>query len=415
MTEPASPPAPRADAPPPQTAVNPIIAKAIKVAERQKRLQVELHQAEVDIALTRARLTLALDRALAGRAEAEMVARQVLIDAHRRASPRRPGVRTRLSDRIDGLLVRLGGPGRVAMIARSGLWSLPAGGLQGRLAGLRAIRAYVRQGPQPGLQPPTIFDHDGYLARYPDVAESGASPLAHYLVSGGRDVRVPHPLFDPVFYLARHGAAVSATGLTPLEHYVRIGASEGFDPHPLFCGDWYVSQRPDLAAAGVNPLAHYLAQGWREGASPHPLFDPAVYLTQAGQTAQDQPALLHYLERGWREGLRPHPLFDPAWYLERYPDVAETGVEPLSHFVMVGGAERRDPSASFSSADYVSAKSGGLAPDANPLIDYLAGGAWGHGAENAGFAPAAYLAAHPEIAESGMTPLEHWARTVQGL
>ena len=72
------------------------------------------------------------------------------------------------------------------------------------------------------------------------------------------------------------------------------------------------------------------------------------------------------------------------------------------------GRKRAKPTVSAAAT-----RPGGLAPEVNPLIDYLAGGAWSLGAVKSGFAPAAYLAARPEVAESGMTPLEHWARNAQ--
>src|SRR5688572_859494 len=70
-----------------------------------------------------------------------------------------------------------------------------------------------------------LFDSDWYLSQYPDVAEAGVDPFAHYLQSG---------------------------------------ATEGREPNPLFDSDWYLSQYPDVAEAGVNPLVHYLQFGATE-------------------------------------------------------------------------------------------------------------------------------------------------------
>ncbi|MDP1986813.1 hypothetical protein, partial [Phenylobacterium sp.] len=97
MTKAPNPPAVVGALPDPQNAVSPVFAKAIRLAERHRRLQADQHQAEVELALTRSRLTLALDRALAGRAEAEAAARQAQVAIHRRAARRRPQRRNRLS------------------------------------------------------------------------------------------------------------------------------------------------------------------------------------------------------------------------------------------------------------------------------------------------------------------------------
>jgi len=55
--------------------------------------------------------------------------------------------------------------------------------------------------------------------------------------------------------------------------------------------------------------------------------------------------LQHYLTVGWKKGFKPNPKFDPEFYLRIYPDVAEAGMEPLTHFLLQGRAEGRVPSA----------------------------------------------------------------------
>lgn len=51
----------------------------------------------------------------------------------------------------------------------------------------------------------------------------------------------------------------------------------------------------------------------------------------------------HYLARGWREGRNPGPEFDGAYYLARYPDVAALDIPPLLHYWVSGRGERRHP------------------------------------------------------------------------
>jgi hypothetical protein len=49
----------------------------------------------------------------------------------------------------------------------------------------------------------------------------------------------------------------------------------------------------------------------------------------------------HYLEHGWREGRNPGPAFSTRKYLKTYKDVAERGVNPLLHFIEFGQWEGR--------------------------------------------------------------------------
>lgn len=90
-------------------------------------------------------------------------------------------------------------------------------------------------------------------------------------------------------------------------------------------------------------------------------------------------------------------LFDRDWYLAAYPDVAAAGVDPLAHFLGFP-AERRHPNALFDSGAWAAER--GLDPTANALADYVEGGAWKAASTRA------FVAAHPEAAIRGVTPLE---------
>jgi hypothetical protein len=92
-------------------------------------------------------------------------------------------------------------------------------------------------------------------------------------------------------------------------------------------------------------------------------------------------------------------LFDAAWYLQAYPDVAAAGIDPLAHFLGFP-AERRNPNALFDSAAWAEAR--GLDAGANALADYVEGGAWRAASTRS------FVAAHPDLAVAGVTPLA-WA------
>lgn len=76
------------------------------------------------------------------------------------------------------------------------------------------------------LSASVYFDPDWYLARYPDVAHSGAHPILHYLTEG---------------------------------------AAEGLDPGPLFSTSSYVAAHPHIDFSHVNPLVYFVEEGLRAG------------------------------------------------------------------------------------------------------------------------------------------------------
>lgn len=61
-------------------------------------------------------------------------------------------------------------------------------------------------------------------------------------------------------------------------------------------------------------------------------------------------------------------LFDPEWYLSNYPDVAESHMRPLLHYLLHGAAEGRDPSPRFSTEGYMWRNSGIDPVKTNPLV-----------------------------------------------
>lgn len=129
-----------------------------------------------------------------------------------------------------------------------------------------------------------IFDADGYLNRYPDVAVSRNDPVYHFLQHGLSEQRdggvdfapLPHiqpatillpailssGLFDPDWYARQYN--VSGTPLELLQNYLATSVKDPLrDPGPLFSGIFYTLENPDTR--GVQPLEHYVGYGMREG------------------------------------------------------------------------------------------------------------------------------------------------------
>src|SRR5690554_4185871 len=77
------------------------------------------------------------------------------------------------------------------------------------------------------------------------------------------------------------------------------------------------------------------------------LFDGEFYCRQLkGRPDEAQglkAPLKHYLFTGGFEGLDPSTGFDSDWYLAAYPDVRESGLNPLVHYRQHGLVEGRLP------------------------------------------------------------------------
>ena len=111
--------------------------------------------------------------------------------------------------------------------------------------------------------------------------------------------------------------------------------------------------------------------------------------------------LTHYLQLGGFEGRDPNPLFDSDWYLKQYPDVARSGINPLVHYLRRGALEGRDPHPLFDT-DWYAKQNPELPKGVNPLVHYIARGATlGHSPSKL-FGPALFLS---PISQSETTTL----------
>lgn len=307
---------------------------------------------------------------------------------------------------------------------RSRVWRLTAPIRRAKRIGLgrllsvrhpRGLRSVARAAARPRqlaeirqIELSGLFDERFYLESYPDVRQSGAPPIVHYMLTGAREGRLPHPLFDTAFYL-RQNADVRESGVNPLAHYVMAGAREGRDPHPLFSSACFHQFHPQAALLGSNPLVHFMREGGRTFAT-HPLFDPEYYLDRNPdiRNAGANP-LVHFVTEGGREGRSPHPLFDAEFYLRRNPDVRESGANPLVHFLQRVPDEDRDPHPLFDVSYYMDASPDLRAGRLNPLVHFVQHG-WREGRRpNAIFDPVWYLAMNQDVAMRGLNPLAHFA------
>ena len=117
-----------------------------------------------------------------------------------------------------------------------------------------------------------LFDKSWYLATNPDVANSGADPVIHFLRKGAAEGRDPNAWFDTKYYMSNHPGTISA-GINPLLHFILFGAQRSLRPHPFFDTSYYLTENPDVAKSGMNPLYHFFRYGKQRGYLPDPLLE----------------------------------------------------------------------------------------------------------------------------------------------
>jgi hypothetical protein len=235
-------------------------------------------------------------------------------------------------------------------------------------AGLNPLEHYWEFGAFEGRDPNSLFSTNWYLSENHDVAASQLNPLQHYLAHGAEEFRDPHPLFNAAWYLSQNP---EVTGLNPLEHYLKWGRSHGLSPHPLFDASWYLDANGDVAATEADPLQHYLERGAAEGRDPHPLFDSKWYLAQGAKlNSAGQSPLQHYVLTGAKERRSPHPMFDVRWYAENFPEAAGCN-DLLTHYLTIGWRRGYKPSPDFDSQAYLKAHPDVMESGVEPLTHFV--------------------------------------------
>lgn len=167
-------------------------------------------------------------------------------------------------------------------------------------------------------------------------------------------------LFDPAYYLSEN-PDVAASGIDALEHYLRFGEAELRQPSASFDTRYYVESNPDVLASGMSPLRHFCEFGVSEGRLPlPPQGDVPAPTAPSAATGEDVA----------RSSIERSGLFDARFYIAKYPHVAESGLDPLDHYLRVGAAAGFDPSARFSTEYYLSENSDVAHAGVNPLAHF---------------------------------------------
>jgi predicted SnoaL-like aldol condensation-catalyzing enzyme len=139
------------------------------------------------------------------------------------------------------------------------------------------------------------------------------------------------------------------------------------------------------------------------------LFDSAFYLQQKPELKDTGiDPLDHFLEHGIDEGTDPHPLFDTSYYLEQNPDVVRIRVNPLLHFIIHGSSEGRDPHPLFDTSYYLEHNPDVTRAGDNALVHFIRCGAYQGRNPSPLFDVSHYLQQNPHVASSGKNPLVHF-------
>jgi GT2 family glycosyltransferase/glycosyltransferase involved in cell wall biosynthesis len=143
------------------------------------------------------------------------------------------------------------------------------------------------------------------------------------------------------------------------------------DVRALFDKDWYRAHAGEIEG---DPYEHFATIGWRLGIDPHPLFSLKYYAAQAvGALHADENPLEHYVRTGAQVGWSPHILFDARYYADAYgPSIGERN--PLVHYLGEGSRLGFDPNPFFVSAQYLEANPDVRDSGMNPLVHYACAG-----------------------------------------
>jgi hypothetical protein len=296
-----------------------------------------------------------------------------------------------------------------ALIA-SGIFD-PAGYLQRfpdvAEAGLDPLAHYLAVGEREGRSPSFFFDEKYYRSQVPLVAPGGLAALYHFLSEGGIQGKSPSKYFDAAFYITNY-QDVMKNGTNPLIHYLRFGASEGRNPAPWFDTAYYLAANPDVAVVGINPLLHYVQSGRQDrspagprsvepSCTPEPERKPAERLPEV---LRDLPPILPAQEAA--------ALFDRDYYISRYSDVPQSSMDPFTHYLSVGAAKGYNPHPLFQTSFYLENYEDVREAGVNPLLHFVNCGARERRAPSPFFDTAYYLIQCPELQGSGINPLVHY-------
>lgn len=167
----------------------------------------------------------------------------------------------------------------------------------------------------------------------------------------------------------------------------------------------------EMSAMGItiegrrNRILKYL-MGFTEYLQDFPLLRNLEYLDMNPDVRESKlNPLVHYIRHGRFEGRDIHPLLDSKFYTEKYPESKHLGGSPAEHYLRWGAAKGYSPHPLFDTQAYLSRYPDVAARGLNPLVHFLAEKRC---TAHPLFDPNMYLAENPDVASSGRNPLTHY-------
>lgn len=276
------------------------------------------------------------------------------------------------------------------------------------------FRAYLGSCVREGITAIKAIGYEMVADRFP----SDERPLWQFVTHGIRAFALDKlSIFDPSairetnYEGGRHQAAPTGRVLWDKRREIRL-------LHYKNLGPAYVAERNAVLAKGIRPGdlgrnfgTHYFVSDEEVAARHQTLksFAKPVPGLGAEADASSAPGLPDELCALFDSGL-----FQGYWYLTEYPDVTESGFDPLEHFCRHGWREMRNPNPHFHTEWYRRTYADAVGPDANPLLDYVLDGEKAGRRPSADFDPLAYRAKFGLAADE--SPLRHYlARRSAGL
>ncbi len=134
-----------------------------------------------------------------------------------------------------------------------------------------------------------------------------------------------------------------------------------FSAEKLFDPIFYSDRNPDLHIDKKDLYKHFCLYGWRERRDPNPFFSIEKYLDLNPEVQDsDINPLFHYVATGGRRDIGG--IFDVQYYEKQKPDVFNCDMLPLEHFVFIGLHEGIKPSRGVDLFSFLTSKEMTLSP-----------------------------------------------------
>lgn len=183
-------------------------------------------------------------------------------------------------------------------------------------------------------------------------------------------------LFDVAYYLNTN-VDVAKSKHNPIKHYLLYGSSEGRNPSRSFDNDFYLRRYPDVKENGMNPLLHYFLYGRNEGriATNYLVTDNFIEEKKTDNILADEnkDVPVNKSEDEVRL-IKESGMFDNDFYLKQYPDVFNSGIDPVYHFHNFGWKENRKPNPEFNTSYYLLSNPDIVSANIDPFYHYIVAG-----------------------------------------